>query len=80
MSTVPSVKETVQRDKIGKKLYLLWNRQEPLYCCCGVSVNEYSCAHGAQINFGDLTPYLTFEYNTHNANDLLVDMHTIDTR
>ncbi len=25
---------------------------------CGVSANEYSCAHGAQINFGDLTPYL----------------------
>ncbi len=25
---------------------------------CGVSVNEYSCAHGAQTNFGDLTPYL----------------------
>ncbi len=25
----------------------------------GVSANEYSCAHGAQINFGDLTPYLT---------------------
>jgi hypothetical protein len=24
---------------------------------CGVSANEYSCAHGAQINFGDLTPY-----------------------
>ncbi len=22
--------------------------------------NEYSCAHGAQINFGDLTPYLTY--------------------
>ncbi len=28
---------------------------------CGVSANEYSCAHGAQINFGDLTPYLTDE-------------------
>ncbi len=24
----------------------------------GVSANEYSCAHGAQINFGYLTPYL----------------------
>ncbi len=24
---------------------------------CGLSANEYSCAHGAQINFGDLTPY-----------------------
>ncbi len=29
--------------------------------CGGVSANElYSCAHGAQINFGDLTPYLTY--------------------
>jgi hypothetical protein len=27
----------------------------------GVSANEYSCAHGAQINFGDLTPYLTYD-------------------
>jgi hypothetical protein len=30
---------------------------------CGVSANENSCAHhvqhGAQINFGDLTPHLT---------------------
>ena len=26
---------------------------------CRVSANEYSCAHGAQINFVDLTPYLT---------------------
>jgi hypothetical protein len=25
----------------------------------GVSVNNYSCTNGAQINFGDLTPYLT---------------------
>jgi hypothetical protein len=29
-------------------------------CGCGASANEYSCAHGAQINFGDLTPYLTY--------------------
>jgi hypothetical protein len=30
---------------------------------CGVSANEYSCAHLAQINFGDLTPctYLTYD-------------------
>ncbi len=25
-----------------------------------VSANEYSCAHGAQKNIGDLTPYLTY--------------------
>jgi hypothetical protein len=25
---------------------------------CGVSANKYSCAHGAQINFEDLPPYL----------------------
>jgi hypothetical protein len=28
---------------------------------CGVSASEYSCANGAQINFGDLTPYLTYD-------------------
>jgi hypothetical protein len=26
----------------------------------GDSVNEYTCVHGAQINLGDLTPYLTY--------------------
>ncbi len=26
----------------------------------GALANEHSCAHGAQINFGDLTPYLTY--------------------
>ncbi len=30
---------------------------------CGVLANEYSCAHGAQINLGDLTPYLTYAHN-----------------
>ncbi len=30
---------------------------------CGVSANKYSCAHGAQINFGDPTPYLTYGTN-----------------
>jgi hypothetical protein len=25
---------------------------------CGVSANEYICAHEAQINFGDPTPHL----------------------
>ena len=29
---------------------------------CGVSANEYSCAHGAQIHFGYLTPYLNYGY------------------
>jgi hypothetical protein len=28
--------------------------------CCGVSANKYSCAHGAQINIGNLTSYLTY--------------------
>jgi hypothetical protein len=27
---------------------------------CGVSTNEYSCAHGALINFGALFLYLTY--------------------
>jgi hypothetical protein len=29
---------------------------------CGVLANEYRCAHGAQISFGNLTPYLTYDY------------------
>jgi len=28
---------------------------------CGVSVNDNSCTHRAQINFGDLTPYITYD-------------------
>ncbi len=28
---------------------------------CGVSANKYSCADGAQIIFGDLIPYLTYQ-------------------
>jgi hypothetical protein len=27
---------------------------------CGVSANDYRCAHGAQVNFGDLNPYSTY--------------------
>jgi hypothetical protein len=27
-----------------------------------VSANKYICSHGAQINFGDLTPYLTYDF------------------
>jgi hypothetical protein len=30
---------------------------------CGVSPNnEYRCTHGAQINFGDITLYLTYDF------------------
>jgi hypothetical protein len=28
---------------------------------CEVSANEYSCAHRAQINSRDVTPYLTYD-------------------
>ncbi len=36
---------------------------------CEASANEYSCAHGAQINFGDLrvTPYLTYGLVQHSS-------------
>ncbi len=32
---------------------------------CGVSANEYSCTvyTGAPLNFGDLTPYLTYDFS-----------------
>jgi hypothetical protein len=33
---------------------------------CEVSANEFSCAHGAQINFGDPTPYLTYGLKSHH--------------
>jgi hypothetical protein len=28
----------------------------------GFQPNEYSCGHGAQINFGDPSPYLTYVF------------------
>jgi hypothetical protein len=39
---------------------ILADQQRPKWGGGGVSANEYSCTHGAQINFGDLTPYLTY--------------------
>ncbi len=29
--------------------------------------NDYSCAHGPQINFGDLTPYLTYVFRHYDS-------------
>jgi hypothetical protein len=37
----------------------IWAQMRGEEGSCGVSANEYSCAHGAQINFGDLSSYLT---------------------
>jgi hypothetical protein len=34
---------------------------------CGLSASKYSCAHEAQINFGDLTPYLAYTYHFHSS-------------
>jgi hypothetical protein len=36
----------------------------------GASANEYSCAHGAQKNFGDLTSYLTYAFNKYHLLNL----------
>jgi hypothetical protein len=39
---------------------------------CGVSANEYSCAHETQINFGDLTTYLkglSYEIDFENVDE-----------
>jgi hypothetical protein len=33
---------------------------------CGASANEDSCTHGAQINFGDLTQYLSYDVHVLN--------------
>ncbi len=53
---------------VKKRCHLSWLTNSPLVdepqCgegSCVFSANEYSCAHGAQINFGDLTPYLTYD-------------------
>jgi hypothetical protein len=40
--------------------------------CCGVSANEHGCAHGAQINFGDLTPYLTYALHRQSYKSIIV--------
>jgi hypothetical protein len=57
---------------VTKRCHLSWltNSALVLYdagegggsCGCGVSANEYSCSHGVHINFGDLTPYLTYGF------------------
>ncbi len=67
--SVPSKSFTargLQRDVVHLGKILGWPIA-PLYMSpnaggggCGVSANDYSCALGAQINFGDLTPYLTY--------------------
>jgi hypothetical protein len=40
-----------------------------------MSTAEYSCTYGAQINFGDLTPYLT--YGPTHVISLLLTKHWI---
>jgi hypothetical protein len=39
---------------------------ESVDCGLYVSADEYSCVHGAQINFGDPAPYLTYELRVSN--------------
>jgi hypothetical protein len=39
---------------------------------CEVSAKEYSCGQGAQINFGDLTPYLTYDTGGRMAKEKLI--------
>ncbi len=43
----------------------------------GVSANEYSCTHGAQINFGDLTPYWMLLVNTRKSTSLITQIRLI---
>ncbi len=45
---------------------------------CGVSAYEYSCAHGAQISFGDLTP-LTYEEHCLPSHPKHTHTHTVIT-
>jgi hypothetical protein len=38
---------------------------------CGVLANVYNCAHGAQINFGDIILYLTYAMKLTNLNKVV---------
>jgi hypothetical protein len=51
-----------ERQGVTKRCCLCWltNRALVYEPKCGVPSSEYSCTHGAQINFGNLTPYLTY--------------------
>jgi len=42
----------------------------------GVSANEYSCSHRAQINFGDLTMKSTIFYKTFRMKNILKYVHS----
>jgi hypothetical protein len=44
---------------------------------CGDSANDYSCTHGAQINFGDLNSYLTYDLRRHMKNGYLPSLSVI---
>ena len=68
-----------QQDHKMSSKYDILNLRCPLFCnwreketLCSSAIGpttqlrtEYSCAHGAQMNFGYLTPYLTFKPPTH---------------
>jgi hypothetical protein len=42
--------------------YIMWSQRDVVYLGALVyEPNEYSCAHGHQTNFGDLTPYLPMD-------------------
>jgi hypothetical protein len=57
--TMPPVQEVTNRCRLSW-LTNRWAQKWGGGGGCGVSANECSCAHGAQINFRDLTPYLTY--------------------
>ncbi len=74
LSLGPSAFTTVQIQRVNQgvteRCRLSWLTNSSLVSepkCGGeghsVSANEYSCAHGAQINLGDITPYLTHRVN-----------------
>jgi hypothetical protein len=47
-----------------------FGEEEGGVAACGDSAKEYSCTHGAQINFGDVTTYLTYAaYKQFNSRD-----------
>jgi hypothetical protein len=77
IQTVPLVNKSIKQSKrcvttrgVTRRCRLCWLTNSALIyepkggegVGCKVSANEHSCGRGAQINFGHLTPYLTYGY------------------
>ncbi len=67
LSNNPVIQQYLYTQGVTKRCRLSWlTKTGPGLRPWGVSANEYSCVqiHGAQINFGDQTPSLTYVYTS----------------